>query len=468
MKIFFGNKEQKRKIKDEPLRFPVVSSTLAEYRTGLAGFIDMRAAVSLCMPLAMQIAALHEEKQALPGLRPDTVDIKNRKFVLNEKALVYDGVIYPGFSAPEVYSGYTFGISTDIYTFCALLYYIVIGQAPENAFVRLQKEATPLFSEALIEEISNASSIYLPELRSEEDPFESEAIVRESLLQPTFEIISLSFIEILEKGLSIDAEDRYTSMRELIALLEVFNTRSSTVYPLLLDIDQEKIHSDLILTKTVPVTTYGIKSFLVAKQEAKTASKPASIVESTSQPLPDEDIPTYKETSTQDIIQEVNDIYVEPSIDDSAQQASIEIEQELEIDEDRSNQQQEEFLDEESQDEVAKKDSIVELEDEAEEIDAISEEMDISEEINDVSEETDVVTEQIENDTIPMQNELLNSIIEAIGDKGRLQDESLEDEEVVVQPISVTVTNSTAPTINEVTKSLDDMWELLEKYEKQN
>jgi serine/threonine protein kinase len=349
-----------------------------------------------------------------------------------------------------------------------LLYYIVIGQAPENAFVRLQKEATPLFSEALIEEISNASSIYLPELRSEEDPFESEAVVRESLLQPTFEIISLSFIEILEKGLSIDAEDRYTSMRELIALLEVFNTRSSTVYPLLLDIDQEKIHSDLILTKTVPVTTYGIKSFLVAKQEAKTASKPASIVESTSQPLPDEDIPTYKETSTQDIIQEVNDIYVEPSIDDSAQQASIDIEQELEIDEDRSNQQQEEFLDEESQDEVAKKDSIVELEDEAEEIDAISEEMDISEEINDVSEETDVVTEQIENDTIPMQNELLNSIIEAIGDKGRLQDESLEDEEVVVQPISVTVTNSTAPTINEVTKSLDDMWELLEKYEKQN
>ena len=127
MKVFLQHYQQKRNIKKEPTHFPVLSSHLSEYRAGRKGFIDMYAAVSIMMPLANEIAAVHETGQLLPGLRPDTVDILDRRFVLNEKAYTYEGVIFPGFSAPEIYEGRTEGETTDIYTFCALLFYLITG-----------------------------------------------------------------------------------------------------------------------------------------------------------------------------------------------------------------------------------------------------------------------------------------------------------------------------------------------------
>ena len=253
MKIFLDNYRKKRNIKKEPDHFPVLSKNLAEYRTGRKGFIDMKAAVSIIMPLGRQIAEVHEEGMGLPGLRPDTVDIAGRKLVLNEKAFCYEGVIFPGFTAPEIYEGISKGIASDIYSFSALLYYIIVGQPPENAFNRMNNGNEPVISQEMYEEIRQAESIYVPKLRIEEDPFESEDVKGETVLLFETEIINSGLIEILEKGLNLDADKRFVSMRELIALLEPYNTNASTIYPLLLYTDEDEIHNNLIITRKTAV-----------------------------------------------------------------------------------------------------------------------------------------------------------------------------------------------------------------------
>ena len=251
LKTFLNNSKQKRNIKKEPERFPVLPKTLAEYRAGRKGYIDAYAAVSILMPLAMQIAVVHEEGQTLPSLRPDTIDILNRRFVLNEAAYKYEGVIFPGYSAPEIYEGKTYGIVTDIYAFCAVLYYLIVGKAPENAFNRLSNSHLPIVSEEIYEDIKRAESIYLPELKAEDDPFESEIVKWEHADNSIDEIIDDNFIGILEKGLSLVSEDRFISMENIIASLQPYNTKAAYIYPLLLDIDAEMIHNDLIITKQV-------------------------------------------------------------------------------------------------------------------------------------------------------------------------------------------------------------------------
>ena len=253
MKILFDSYKQKKKIKAEPSHFPVLSTNLAEYRTGRKGYIDMNAAASIVMPLAQEIAIAHEQGQALPGLRPDTVDIKDRRLTLNDKVFSYEGVIFPGFSAPEIYTGSLIQNASDIYTFTALIYYIIIGKAPENAYNRLATPETPLVSDSFLEEIKESESIYVPELQIEYDPFESEAVKPETTVFQTNSILDIGFIAILERGLSLDAANRFSSMRELIAELTPFSTKADCIYPILFKVDEDKIHSNLITKKTIEV-----------------------------------------------------------------------------------------------------------------------------------------------------------------------------------------------------------------------
>ena len=248
---FIETQKQKKKIKNEPKLLPVLPLDLAVYRTGRPGFIDMRAAVSLMMPVAEAIGELHASAQTLPGLRPDTIDIADRSLAVNSSALLYEGVIYPGYSAPEIYTGVTHGIRTDIYSFSALLYYVVTGAAPDNAFNRM-KQHSALFTKELYEEILRSQSIYIPELKAEDDPFDPEIYDVQPLPVIPDDMIDKVFVAILERGMAIEASERFDDMNELIASLSPYNTKASIVYPVLMAVEEQDIHKNLIVEKHVP------------------------------------------------------------------------------------------------------------------------------------------------------------------------------------------------------------------------
>ena len=253
MKIRIIDEYKERiKIRREPLRFPILPKTLSEYRTGRKGFIDIRAAVSIMMPVALEIARLHKEGHMLPGLRPDTLDITDRKLTINDAAFSYDGVIFPGFSAPEVYKGIVNERATDIYSFTAILFYLIMGFPLENAYNRMTL-ALPAISDELFEKALNAESIYVPELKVELDPFEPERETPESVPIEADTIMEYGFAEILEKGLAVEAEDRYFDMSELIAVLEPYNTKASIIYPIFLSVNEDEIHNNLIVSRQARV-----------------------------------------------------------------------------------------------------------------------------------------------------------------------------------------------------------------------
>ncbi len=251
MKIrFFENQRQKRNIKRELEKLPSLPATLTAYRAGRTGYIDMRSAVSVLMPVASAIEAYHQKQETLPSLRPDAIEIKNHTFVINPSAEEYKGVIYPGFSAPEVYTGVTCGIETDVYSFAAILYYLITGEAPENAYNRLNG-AKQVFSNELFEEIRGAKSIYVPELKIERDPFGLDYEEPDTIPVIDDDMIDGSFSRIIEKGMAIEPEDRYASIAEMMDALAPYNTKASMVYPILVAVDEEDIYRNLIVSKTV-------------------------------------------------------------------------------------------------------------------------------------------------------------------------------------------------------------------------
>ena len=453
MKILLSNYQQKKSIKSEPTRFPILSENLAEYRTGKKGFIDMKAAVSVLIPVAFQIATMHEQGHALPGLRADTVDIYDRNFVLNEKALSYEGVIFPGFSAPEIYSGISNGVTTDIYTFTALIYYLIIGQAPENAFNRMKQPDRAIIDDYLLNEIRDAQSIYVPELQIEENPFESESVKRSSINSTDNEVIDNNFIEILEKGLNLQPDERYNSMLEMIAVIEPYNTKASTIYPLLMDIDRDSIHSNLIVTK-------------------KTRNK---------HPQPEDILQTNLEN---EFISTV-DISEEDHINDVVKNEMIEILDEISYEDRLEN---EEVIPEHD---VEEKKDINETQMEYISVDTdintVEEDSSTDYSEDNILDEEAVVEETVDKDDIKTEDELyefkqeqelidkefLNGIIDAInGQSEVLQKESTshlvsfgnESESILEGNDNQQEILSNIDVVdNDITKSLKDMWEMLEK-----
>ncbi|MCL2539794.1 MAG: hypothetical protein FWE66_05590, partial [Oscillospiraceae bacterium] len=272
MKIqFIESQKQKRKIKAEPGILPALPDNLAVYRTGRPGYIDMRTVISLLMPVALAIEEAHASEQTLPSLRPDAVDIIDRTLRVNSDALLYRGVIFPGFSAPEVYTGVTHGIPTDIYTFSALLFYLMTGSAPDNAYNRMKRRRM-LFPKELYDEILGSKPIYAPNLIPEEDPFEPQLYIVEPLPVVPDDMIDRAFVSIIEKGMALDAADRFESMAEMIAALAPYNTKASIVYPVLMAVDDEDVYYNLIVSKVVRRKVKKIKPETEEKIEKNTSS----------------------------------------------------------------------------------------------------------------------------------------------------------------------------------------------------
>ncbi|MCL1829946.1 MAG: hypothetical protein FWG21_00790 [Oscillospiraceae bacterium] len=439
MKVFLGNYRHKKNNKKLQRDAQILPATLAEYRAGLKGFIDMYTVVSVCLPLAWQIAESHEHGRALPGLRPDTIDISDRRLVLNEMAFDYLGVIFPGFSAPEVYEGATSGIPTDIYSFTAILYFFLVGVAPSNAFIRLNNRHDHLISSELFLQLTQASELSTT-AKEEYDPFESESVQHLPDGQQVHELIDNNFIEILEKGLAIDPINRYHSMTELIATLEPYNTNASIIYPMLLHVDEDRIHDNLVvnedLTSQPHIDTESYKQD-IAVADIETVLSDEKHLDSPTQP---DEIGQTTDTVS-DITQP------ESSFSDLQIEDESETEVEMSIDSPSVTAYEQPVT-------VLPKLSSVET----------------------PSPEDDKPNtpslKQSEPDTLPdlpdyyqKEDELLSDIMSVFAERNvMLQQQNLLMNQNIIEQNSLSEDDQTeASTINDVTQTLDEMWKLIER-----
>ena len=108
----------------------------------LRGFIESRPepmqpgdAVSLLMPAAVQLQSLHESGRSYLELTPDRIIISGSAVQLANPTGLENNKYTSGFASPEVYRGVGNPLS-DVYSFCAVMYFAVTGAAPENALSR--------------------------------------------------------------------------------------------------------------------------------------------------------------------------------------------------------------------------------------------------------------------------------------------------------------------------------------------
>ena len=134
-----------------------------------------RFAIALLLPVATQLEQLHESGRVHLRVSADSCFIINGHCILQEPATGDAGRYVNGFAAPEIYRGNNFGVLSDVYSFCSVLFYAATGKVAPNA-------------------------LKLEEMTKEE----------------LFAGIPLDFAEIVNTGMAAAPEARYHTMQELI------------------------------------------------------------------------------------------------------------------------------------------------------------------------------------------------------------------------------------------------------------
>lgn len=153
--------------------------TLRAYLAQLPQGLTAEQAVSLLIPVALQLRKMHQDGAPHLQVSPDTVSIVKGKAVLTPPAAGENNRYSSGFAAPEIYSGRSQGQLSDIYSFCALLQFSQTGIVPENALSRAE--------------------------HPEEAPVDE-------------------FAALVSRGMSLDPAQRFSSMQALILQLTPYNT----------------------------------------------------------------------------------------------------------------------------------------------------------------------------------------------------------------------------------------------------
>ena len=142
-------------------------------------------AVALLLPVLIQLRDLHNNGKLHLQISPDSIQISPKTTVLREPSGQETERFCTGFAAPEIYKGSGYSITTDIYSFAAVLCYAVSGKLPTNSLQQEQVEADLM---ALWEDV------------------------------PAFEAV-------LHKAMAAVPQDRTPSVQELIYQLSSFNTQ---------------------------------------------------------------------------------------------------------------------------------------------------------------------------------------------------------------------------------------------------
>lgn len=176
------------KKKKQPRRKQAV--TLREYLQAHPQGIGVGGAVSLLLPMAIQLRNLHNDGRLHLEICPENILVGSNGASLKNPSGQEAGRYNSGFAAPEIYKGAGFGITSDIYSFGAVLYFAATGKVPVNS---LQQDML----EADLDRLDNAA-----------------------------------FGDLLRKAMTPGVQDRTQSMQELIYSMAAFNIpEEATVQP---------------------------------------------------------------------------------------------------------------------------------------------------------------------------------------------------------------------------------------------
>lgn len=165
------------------------SVTLTTYMQQYPQGLGVNGAVSLLLGAAIQLRNLHNDGKLHLQICPDNILISANGVSFKDPSNQETSRYNSGFAAPEVYKGAGFGITSDIYSFAAVLLYAVTGQVPTNS---LQLE--------LVE-------------------------------QQIDTITESAFTGVLCRAMAFGILERTQSMQELISGIAVYNTAAQEMKP---------------------------------------------------------------------------------------------------------------------------------------------------------------------------------------------------------------------------------------------
>lgn len=161
--------------------------SLRDYINAHPDGIGPEQATAMLLPLALKLRDLHNDGGTHLQISPDSVMISSSGALLNPPTDSEANRYSSGFASPEIYKGSGAGVLADIYSFCAVLSYAATGKQPENALSRTVPSDLP--------------ETESPERKENDDPFEM----------------------LLEKGMALDPEQRFSNMQDVILKLSPFH-----------------------------------------------------------------------------------------------------------------------------------------------------------------------------------------------------------------------------------------------------
>ena len=164
------------------------SVTLRQY-VQTNGALPHETAVSLLMPVAVQIRNLHHDGRVHLQISPDTIFVSKDGTAINNPSQEESDRYVTGFASPEIYSGRNAGNLSDIYSFCAVLSYTTTSVVPKNALERNSD-----MPDSVMEEANDA------------------------------------FCAIVQQGMSCVPQNRFATMQDLIYRLAPYNIGSQASY----------------------------------------------------------------------------------------------------------------------------------------------------------------------------------------------------------------------------------------------
>ena len=156
------------------------NTTLRNFMASYPNGLGIHDAVALLLPVALQLRDMHNNGQPHLQVSPDTIMVGATAKLIAPTESEADRYI-SGFAAKEIYSGSGRGILSDIYSFCAVLYYASSGTIPANSLQR-----------------------------STEDICTNE---------------NSTFAQIINKGMQMQPEDRFDTMQTVILRLSEYNVK---------------------------------------------------------------------------------------------------------------------------------------------------------------------------------------------------------------------------------------------------
>ena len=164
-----------------PVKTEVKNISLREYMEAYPDGIGIQDAVAMLLPVALQLRDLHNNGGAHLQVSPNSIRIGESGAVLSNATSAEADRYSSGYAAPEIYKGSSAGNLSDIYSFCAVLYYAAFGKQPMNSLSRT----------------------------------EADKVTHDDV----------AFADIIQSGMALDPANRIASMQDAIIKLSPYNVR---------------------------------------------------------------------------------------------------------------------------------------------------------------------------------------------------------------------------------------------------